>query len=90
MKGWGQGMLLESRAQAKVVANAARYLTDSTRESSVAYATNDNRRTYNQSSKVNLTGNTFYMRDDKDIQALAIEIAALTRRQHQSRGMRMA
>ena len=90
MKGWGQGMLLESRAQAKVVANAARYLTDSAKESSVAYATNDNRRTYQQSSSVNLTGNNFYVRDDKDIQALAIEIASLTRRQHQARGLRRA
>ena len=88
MKGWGQGMLLESRDQAKVVANAARYLTDSAKESSVAYASNDNRKTYNQSSNVNLSGNNFYVRDDKDIQALAIEIAALTRRQHQARGLR--
>jgi len=39
---------------------------------------------------VNLSGNTFYIRDEKDIQSLAIEIAALTRRQHQGRGLRMA
>jgi TP901 family phage tail tape measure protein len=88
MKGWGQGLLLESRAQAKVVANAARYLTDAAKTSSVAYASSDNRRTYNQSSNVTLTGNTFQVRDDKDIQALAIEIAALTRRQHQGHGRR--
>jgi hypothetical protein len=90
MKGWGQGMLLESRAQAKVVANAARYLTDTAKTSSIAYASNDNRRTYQQSSHVTLTGNTFQVRDDKDIQALAIEIASLTRRQHQARGLRRA
>ncbi len=90
MKGWGQGISLESREQAKVVANAARYLTDSAKESSVAYTSSDNRKTYNQSSSVSLTGNTFYVRDDKDIQSLAIEIAALTRRQHQGRGLRMA
>jgi len=90
MRGWGQGITLESREQARVVANAARYLTDSAKVSSVAYASNDNRRTYNQSSSVSLTGNTFYVRDDKDIQSLAIEIAALTRRQHQGRGLRMA
>jgi len=90
MKGWGQGMLLESRAQAKVVANAARYLTDTAKTSSIAYASNDNRRTYQQSSNVTLTGNTFQVRDEKDIQALAIEIAALTRRQHQARGLRRA
>lgn len=88
MKGWGQGLLLESKEQAKVVTNAARYLTDAAKTSSVAYASSDNRRTYNQSSNVTLTGNTFQVRDDKDIQALAIEIAALTRRQHQAQGLR--
>lgn len=88
MKGWCQGLLLESKEQAKVVTNAARYLTDAAKTSSVAYASSDNRRTYNQSSNVTLTGNTFQVRDDKDIQALAIEIAALTRRQHQAQGLR--
>ena len=90
MKGWGQGVLKESRAQAKVVSNAARYLTDTAKTSSIAYASQDNRRTYNQSSAVNLTGNTFQIRDDKDVQSLAIEIAALTRRQHLGQGLRGA
>jgi len=90
MKGWGQGLVLESKAQARVVANAARYLTDSAKSSALAYAAHDNRRTYNQSSSVTLSGNTFQVRDEQDIQALAIQIAALTRRQHQSRGLRQA
>ncbi len=90
MKGWGQGVLKESRTQAKVVSNAARYLTDTAKTSSIAYAAQDNRRTYNQSSAVNLTGNTFHIRDDKDVQSLAIEIAALTRRQHLGQGLRGA
>ena len=83
-------MLKESRTQAKVVSNAARYLTDTAKTSSIAYASQDNRRTYNQSSAVNLTGNTFHIRDDKDVQSLAIEIAALTRRQHLGQGLRGA
>ena len=90
MRGWGQGFLLESKKQAKVVANASRYLTGTAKENAIAYASNDNRKTYHQSSSVNLSGNTFYVRDEKDIQSLAIEIAALTRRQHQGRGLRMA
>ena len=90
MRGWGQGFLLESKKQAKVVANASRYLTGTAKENSIAYASNDNRKTYHQSSSVNLSGNTFYVRDEKDIQSLAIEIAALTRRQHQGQGLRMA
>lgn len=88
MRGWGIGLLLESKAQARTIANAARFLTDTARESAVAYNAQDNRRTYNQSSAVNLTGNSFYVRDEMDIKALAIEIAALTRRQHQGKGLR--
>lgn len=88
MRGWGQGLMLESKSQARTITNAARYLTEAAKESAVAYNTQDNRRTYHQSSSVNLTGNSFYVRDDKDIRALAIEIAALTRRQHQGRGQR--
>lgn len=88
MRGWGQGLMLESKSQARTITNAARYLTEAAKESAVAYNSQDNRRTYHQSSSVNLTGNSFYVRDDKDIRALAIEIAALTKRQHQGRGQR--
>lgn len=90
MRGWGQGMLMESKTQARIISNAARFLTDAAKESAVAYNANDNRRTYNQSSAVTLTGNTFQIRDEMDIRALAVEIAALTRRQHQGRGLRNA
>lgn len=90
MKGLGLGALLESKAQAKVVRNASRYLTDEAREGAVAYSSNDNRRTYNQQSSVTLTGNNFYVRDEQDIRSLAVEIASLTRRQQRGRGLRMA
>lgn len=39
---------------------------------------------------VSLTGNNFYMRDERDIQSLALEIAALTRRRQVGMGLRMA
>ncbi len=90
MKGFGQGVLLESRAQAKIVQNAARFLTGEAKAGSISTTSNDNRRTYNQSSNVNLSGNTFYVRDEQDIKSLAIEIAALTKRQQRGRGLRMA
>ena len=45
---------------------------------------------YHQDSSVNFTGSTFYIREEKDVQALAIEIAALTRRRQHGRGLRMA
>ena len=90
MKGLGRGVLKESKAQAKIIKNASRYLADEARSGAVAYSTNDNRRTYNQQSSVNLTGNTFYIRDEQDIRSLAIEIAALTKRQQRGRGLRFA
>ena len=90
MKGFGQGVLLESKLQAKAIQNAARYLTDAARGGSISTTANDNRRTYNQQSSVNLSGNTFYVRDEQDIRALAYEIATLTKRQQRGRGLRMA
>ncbi|NLG34278.1 MAG: hypothetical protein GX548_02885, partial [Lentisphaerae bacterium] len=90
MKGFGQGVLLESRAQAKVIQNAARFLTGEAKAGSISTTSNDNRRTYNQSSSVNLSGNNFYIRDEQDVRSLAVEIAALTRRQQRGKGMRLA
>ncbi len=90
MKGFGEGVLKESRVQARIVKNAARYLTGEAKEGAVAFGTTDNRKTYNSTSSVNLSGNNFYVRDEQDIRSLAIEIAALTRRQQRGRGLRMA
>ena len=90
MRGFGQGVLKESKEQARVIRNASRFLTGEAKNSAIAYDTSDNRRTYNQQSSVNLSGNTFYVRDEQDIYALATEIAALTRRQQRGKGLRMA
>ncbi len=90
MKGFGQGVLLETKAQAKAIQNAARFLTGEAKESAIAYSSSDNRKTYNQQSSVNLSGNTFYVRDEQDIYSLATEIATLTKRQQRGKGLRMA
>ena len=90
MKGFAEGVLQESRVQARIVKNAARYLTGEAKEGTVAFGSTDNRKTYNNTSSVNLSGNNFYVRDEQDIRSLAIEIAALTRRQQRGRGLRMA
>ena len=90
MKGFGEGVLKESRVQARIVKNAARYLTGEAKEGAVAFGSTDNRKTYNSSSSVNLSGNNFYVRDEQDIRSLAIEIATLTKRQQRGRGLRMA
>lgn len=90
MKGFGEGVLTESRAQARIIRNAARFLTDEAREGAIVNNTTTQNRTYNQQSSVTLTGNTFTIRDEQDIYALANEIAALTRRQQRGKGLRMA
>ena len=90
MKGFAEGVLQESRVQARIVKNAARYLTGEAKEGTVAFGSTDNRRTYNSTSSVSLTGNNFYVRDEQDIRSLAIEIATLTKRQQRGRGLRMA
>ena len=90
MKGFGEGILEESKVQAKIVRNAARYLTGEAQEGAIAFGSTDNRKTYNNTSSVNLTGNNFYVRDEQDIRSLAVEIATLTRRQQRGRGLRMA
>jgi len=87
MKGFGQGVLLESRTQARAVQNAARYLTGEAKAGSVAYSSNDNRRTYNQQSSVSLAGSNFYVRDEQDVRSLAMEIASLTKRHQRGRGL---
>ena len=90
MKGFGEGVLKGTLEQAKIISNASRFLTGEARESSIAYNTTDNRKTYNSTSSVNLSGNTFYIRDQSDVRSLAIEIAALTKRQQRGQGLRFA
>lgn len=90
MRGWGRGVLKESKEQAKVIRNAARYLTGEAKAGSIMTTSNDNRRTYNQQSTISFAGSNFYIHDEKDAYALAVEIASLTRRQQRGRGLRMA
>lgn len=91
MKGFGEGVLDETKAQAKIISNAARYLTSAAGSSAVA-ATNDNRKTYNNdnSTSFSFAGATFSVRSDQDVRDLAVEIATLTRRNQRGRGYRMA
>ena len=91
MKGMGEGFLEGQQEQARIIRNAARYLTEEAQGGIVAGSThNDNRQSIQQNSSVNLTGNSFYVRSDQDIHDLAVEIATLTRTQQRGRGLRMA
>lgn len=90
MKGMGKGITEEAKRQAKVMANAARFLTGEAKDGAIGFSQNDNRKTYNQTSSVNLSGNNFYVRDETDIRSLAVEIATLTKRQQHGKGMRVS
>jgi len=89
MKGFGEGVLQETEAQAKVVRNAARYLTGEAQTGVVpsgAYA--DNRTTYNQSASSTVHVEKLYVNDKQDVTALAVEIASLTRRRQRGKGQK--
>lgn len=90
MRGFGEGILRESKEQASVIRNASRFLTGEAKEGAITPVNTTNTHTYQQDSSVNFTGSTFYIRDEKDVQSLAIEIATLTRRRQHGRGLKMA
>ena len=90
MRGLGKGVLKESREQARIIRNAARYLTDEAKESSIVASTSDNRRSYDNSVTSTVQVQQLVVRDEADIRALAVEIATLIRRQQRGKGLRMA
>lgn len=87
MKGFGEGVLDETEAQAKIIRNAARYITGSAKDTVVGGYAPDNRKTYNQQSTVNLTVSNMTVHDKQDVQSLAIEIARLTKRRQVGTGL---
>ena len=89
MRGFGEGILQESKVQAKIISNAARYLTTAA-QGGIGSASYDNRRTYNQNTTSTIQVDKLYVRDEQDIRSLAVEIATLTRRQQRGKGMRLA
>ena len=90
MQGFGEGILQETEAQAKIIRNASRYLTGEAKSGTIAASSTDNRRIYNNSVNSTVRVDQMVVRDEQDIRSLAIEIAALTRRQQRGRGLRMA
>ena len=89
MRGFGEGVVKESKAQAKIISNAARYLTTAA-QGGIGSVSYDNRRTYNQNTTSTIQVDKLYVRDEQDIRSLAVEIATLTRRQQRGKGMRLA
>ena len=66
MKGFGEGVQDEAREQARIIGNAARFLT-SAAQNGVVTGSADDRRTYNNSSTVNLYVDNMNVRDKQDI-----------------------
>ena len=87
---FGQGALLESKNQAKVIQNAARYLTGAAQGGIGGANSYDNRKTYNQNASTTIQVDKLVVRDEQDVRSLAIEIAGLTKRQQRGKGMRFA
>lgn len=90
MRGFGAGVLKESREQARVIRNASRFLTGEAREGSIVTNSSDNRKTYNNNVSSTIQVQQMVVRDEQDIRSLAVEIATLTRRQQRGKGLRMA
>lgn len=90
-KGIGEGVMQEAPAQGKIIANAARYLTDSAAgamsggHSSIAGSTTTNNNVSN--SVVNHFNINASVRSDNDIRKLAQQIARLTQRVNGGYGM---
>ena len=90
MRGFGVGILKESKEQAKVIRNASRFLTGEARKGSIVTSSSDNRKTYNNNVSSTIQVQQMVVRDEQDIRSLAVEIATLTRRQQRGKGLRMA
>ena len=90
MRGFGAGVLKESKEQAKVIRNASRFLTGEAREGTIVQSSSDNRRTYNNNVSSTIQVQQMVVRDEQDVRSLAVEIATLTRRQQRGKGMRFA
>ena len=90
MRGFGAGVLKESKEQARVIRNASRFLTGEAREGSIVTNSSDNRRTYNNNVSSTIQVQQMMVRDEQDVRSLSVEIATLTRRQQRGKGLRMA
>ncbi len=90
MRGFGVGILKESKEQAKVIRNASRFLTGEAREGAIVQSSSDNRKTYNNNVSSTIQVQQMVVRNEQDIRSLAVEIATLTRRQQRGKGLRMA
>ena len=91
MRGFGAGVLKESKEQAKVIRNASRFLDRRSAGRHYCHqAAAITARTYNNNVSSTIQVQQMVVRDEQDVRSLAVEIATLTRRQQRGKGLRMA
>ena len=88
IRGIGVGVEQEGKAQAKIIQNAARYLTGAAQTGATMNNSTDNRRTYHQDQSVTVQVDKLYVRDEKDVRSLAIELAQFNKTQYAGMGVR--
>ena len=88
--GIGQGFTNAMKSVASDIQKAIPTSLDLNARVHGAYAGSGNGSEYGESGNVNLSGNTFYIRDEQDIVSLATEIATLTKRRQRGMGVRFA
>lgn len=85
-EGAAQGVLLEAKRQAPIIANAFRALTAPALAGAQA-GTVSNTRSYSyRSGDINLAGANLYIRDQQDIRALALELAGIQQAKNRALG----
>ena len=90
MRGFGAGVLKESKEQARVIRNASRFLTGEAQTGAIVTNSSDNSKTYNSNVSSTIQVQQMVVRDEQDVRSLAVEIATLTKRQQRGKGLRMA
>ncbi|MGJ4851308.1 phage tail tape measure protein [Bacillota bacterium Meth-B3] len=88
VRGIGEGTILESKVQARIIRNAARYLTGAAQAGAGSTSSYDNRRTYHQDQSVTVQVDKLYVRDEKDVRSLAIELAQFNKTQYAGMGVK--
>ena len=88
VRGIGVGVEQEGKAQAKIIQNAARYLTGAAQGGVGGTSSYDNRRTYHQDQSVTVQVDKLYVRDEKDVRSLAIELAQFNKTQYAGMGVK--
>ena len=88
MAGFGEGVIEQSKAEGRIIRNAARYLTDEASSGVMNGRNAYNTYNYTTDAPISFEGATFAIREEQDIHSLAQEIASLIKREQAGKGFR--